>query len=72
MLLFRDEEHVDRWCRQWQLPRGATLSLERAWRLAQAWFGADRSDPAWRRPTVAEVESLFASLDLTGDFWQLR
>jgi hypothetical protein len=72
MLLFRDEEHVDRWCQQWQLPRGARLTLERAWRLAHAWFSADRSAPEWRRPTVEQVESLFASLQFTGEFWKLR
>ena len=72
MLFFRSEEHVDRWCGQWTLPRGAVLSLDRAWRLAHAWFQADRGAPDWRRPTVDEVERLFASLDLTGPFWKLR
>lgn len=71
MLLFRDEEHIDRWCRQWQLPRGATLTLETGWRLAQAWHGPDRRDPRWRRRTVEETEALFASLGLVGDFWRL-
>jgi hypothetical protein len=71
MLLFRDEGHVDRWCEQWQIARGATLSLDRTWRLARVWFGADRSAPEWRRPTVGEVESLFASLGLTEPFWKL-
>jgi hypothetical protein len=72
MLLFRDEEHVARWCRQWKLPHGATLTLDSAWRLAQAWFSADRGAPHWQRPAVTEVETLFASLDLTTPFWALR
>ena len=72
MLLFRDEEHVDKWCRQWRIARGATLSLHLAWRLARAWFAADRGALEWRRPSVDEVEHLFASLDLTGPFWKLR
>ena len=72
MLFFRSEEHVDRWCGQWHLARGALLSLEQAWRLASAWFQADRGAPDWRRPTVDEVESLFGSLGLTGAFWRLR
>ena len=72
MLLFRAEEHVDRWCAQWRLSRGAILSLERAWRLAQAWFSADRGAPDWKRPSIEEVEALFVSLDLHGDFWRLR
>jgi hypothetical protein len=72
MLLFRDEEHVARWCRQWQIEDGAVLTLELAWRLALAWFSADRGLPEWRRPAVEEVETLFRSLGLTVAFWKLR
>jgi hypothetical protein len=72
MLLFRDEEHVERWCRQWQIARGATLTFERAWRLAEAWFSADRGAPEWRRPPLEAIEALFASLELKGPFWSLR
>jgi len=72
MLLFRSEEHVDRWCEKWNLARGAVLPFEQAWRLAKAWFDADRGAPDWRRPAVDEVESLFASLGLTGSFWAVR
>jgi hypothetical protein len=72
MLLFRSEEHVGRWCRQWGLPEGARLTLDQALRLARAWFSADRGAPGWRRPPVEDVEQLFASLGLTGPFWKLR
>jgi hypothetical protein len=72
MLLFRDEEHVERWCSQWRMERGAVLSLDLTWRLAVAWFRDDRGAPEWRRPTVHEVEALFASLGLTDSFWTLR
>jgi hypothetical protein len=67
MLLFRSEEHIARWSD----PRGAVLSLQKAWKLAQAWFGVDRRLPQWRRRTPDEIRELFASLDLTGDFWSL-
>jgi hypothetical protein len=72
MLFFRSEEHVDRWCASWRLARGAVLSLEQGWKLAQAWYAADRRDPAWRRRTVEETEALFAELGLTSAFWSLR
>jgi hypothetical protein len=72
MLLFRDEEHVARWCQQWHLPPGAILQRELAWNLAQAWFSANRGAPEWRRPAVEEVESLFARLGLTAPFLKLR
>ena len=72
MLLFRSEEHIDRWCASWKLERGAVLSLDTGWRLAQAWYGPDRREPAWRRKTLDETAALFAELGLTGPFWNLR
>ena len=71
MLLFRDEEHVDRWCEARELVRGALVSPEQAWRLAQGWYG-DKLSPDWRRHTVDEAEELLASIGLTGAFWNLR
>jgi hypothetical protein len=72
MLLFRSEEHIDRWCESWRLPRGATLSPLQTWRLAHAWYSPDRRDPAWRRRTLEETEALLQTLDLTGPFWSFR
>jgi hypothetical protein len=71
MLLFRSEEQVDRWCRAWNLPRGAVLSPATCWALALAWYH-DRRDPAWRRRSVDEAHELFGQLGLTGDFWKLN
>ena len=48
------------------------LSPLQTWRLAYAWYAPDRRDPAWRRRTIDETESLLASLDLTEPFWNLR
>jgi Alkylmercury lyase len=72
MLLFRSEEHIDRWCAQWVLSRGAILSMDQAWGLATAWFSANRAAPEWSRPPVETVEKLFVSLGFTGGFWRLR
>jgi hypothetical protein len=71
MLLFRGEEHIARWCTQWTQPKGATLTLDQAWRLALAWY-ARKMDPEWRRATVEEAENLLADLGLSGAFWSLR
>jgi hypothetical protein len=69
MLLFRSEPHIGRWCAQWKLPRGGTLSLEQGWRLAQEWYG-DRLSPHWRSKTVAEAVAAFAAIGLVGEFWK--
>ena len=70
MLAFRSEAHVDRWCSSRRVPRGASFSLEQAWRLGEAWY-ADKLSPDWKRSTPLEAEAAFASIGLTGDFWRL-
>jgi hypothetical protein len=72
MLLFRSEEHVERWRRTWGQPRGASLTLAQIWGLAREWYGPDRREAGWRRKTAAEAEAAFAGLRLRGDFWKLQ
>lgn len=71
MLIFRSEEHIDRWCAAREMDRGAVLTAEVAWQLARDWY-QDKVDPRWRRHTVDETEALFERLGLRGNFWQLR
>ena len=71
MLLFRDEEHVDRWCEARDMVRGATITPDQAWRLAHGWY-KDKVKPEWRRHTVDEAEALLQSIGLTAAFWSLR
>jgi hypothetical protein len=67
MLLFRDEGHVERS----GLQRGATMTTNQMWRLADVWY-RDRADPSWRRRSADEAEAVFTSIGLTGDFWRLK
>ena len=68
MLLFRSEQHVERWCRQWNRERGEVFSPEQGWRLGQEWYG-NRLDPNWRALSHREAEALFRRVGLTSDFW---
>jgi hypothetical protein len=70
MLLFRSEQHIDRWCEQWKRPRGGTLTLAQGWMLAQLWYG-DRLNPQWQPKTASEAESVFQDVGLVGEFWKL-
>ena len=72
MLLFRSEEHVERWCRTWRMDRGGTLSPEQLWALARAWYAPDRRKPEWRRPLVQQARTIFSAAGLTSDFWMLQ
>jgi len=71
MLLFREEEHVDRWCRTRDVQRGATLTPRQGWQLAHGWY-KDKLKSDWRRHTLEEAEALVAGVGLTGPFWNLR
>lgn len=71
MLLFRSEEHVQRWCAQWHQPSGGHLSLPQTWGLAKAWYAEDRRSRDWHRKTKDEAQRLFLELGLTTDFWSL-
>ena len=71
MLLFRSEQHVDRWCDQWAQPRGGILSLEQVWALATEWYG-NRLSPQWVPKTSTEARTAFSALGLIGDFWKLQ
>jgi len=71
MLLFRAEEHIDRWCAAHSLARGAILTPEQGWWLAHGWY-KEKLNPEWRRHTLEETEALLAEVGLTGTFWNLR
>ena len=71
MLLFRGEGHIQTWCSQWNQPRGARLTIEQAWRLANAWY-RNKMSADWRRATLDETEAILMEIGLTGPFWSLR
>jgi hypothetical protein len=68
MLLFRSEETVDRWCEAHRVPPRPLLNLSQLWQLAVVWY-ENRLTPESRRPTPDEMVSIFASIGLTGPFW---
>jgi hypothetical protein len=68
MLLFRSEETVNRWCEARDLPRRPLITLDQLWQLAVAWY-ANRLTVESRRPGPNEMVEVFASIGLTGPFW---
>ena len=68
MLLFRSEETVNAWCKARDLPRRPLVTLEQLWQLAVTWY-ANRLTVESRRPAANEMVEIFASIGLTGPFW---
>jgi hypothetical protein len=71
MLLFRSEEHVERWTEKWKQPKGATLTLAQGWGLAREWYH-DRLSPDWKAKTTEEAMEAFSRLGLRNEFWRMR
>lgn len=69
MLLFRSEEHVDRWCRAHGLPKRPLVSLDQLWELSVAWY-SNRLSPEARRPVGTEIREIFDRIGLTDPFWR--
>ena len=69
MLLFRSEEHVERWCRTRGLPKRPLVSFDQLWELSVAWYSS-RLTPEARRPMGAEIREIFDRLGLTDPFWR--
>jgi Alkylmercury lyase len=70
MLLFRSEQHVERWCQQWKQPRGGVLTVQQGWKLAKLWYG-DRLAAHWCPKTTSEAQKIFSDIGLMGEFWKL-
>ena len=70
MLLFRSEEHVERWCRVRGYPRRPLVRLDQIWELSQAWYG-NRLTEESRRPMGDEVKQIFTRVGLVGEFWEI-
>ena len=70
MLLFRSEEHLETWLTERDMKRGATMTLEQQWQLADMWY-PPRLEPGWERRSPEEAQAVFERCGLTGDFWQL-
>jgi hypothetical protein len=68
MLLFRSEEHLNRWLAGRR--SGAVLSTLQLAELAQAWWG-DRLAPDWKPRTRRQNQAILENLGLTGRFWDL-
>ena len=68
MLLFRSEETVKAWCAARGIPVRPLITLDQLWQLAKTWY-ENRLTPESRRPKPDEMVSIFASIGLTGPFW---
>ena len=70
MLLFRSEEHVQRWLEGRGDRPGATITAAKMCELAHAWWGG-RLAPDWQPRARDDSQAILDRLGLTGPFWRL-
>jgi hypothetical protein len=68
MLFFRSEDLVKAWCEARGAAPNPCVRLDQLWTLATAWYGT-RLTPESKRPSPAEMRGIFASVGLSGPFW---
>jgi hypothetical protein len=68
--IFCDRACVERWLERTGHDEGYMMDLDRLWHLARGWY-AGRLDPGYERRDPASAGSYFASVGLTGPFWQI-
>lgn len=68
MLIFRSEDHLDRWLAG--RDRGAVMPIAKLAELAALWWG-NRLAPDWRPRPREEGQAILDRLGLTGPFWSL-
>lgn len=70
VLPFRSADQAHCWSRKHGLPLGAVIPLPQVMELARAWYGG-HADRNWRKWSVRQANEIFASVGLTGPFWDI-
>jgi hypothetical protein len=70
MLLFRSEEHLERWLDQRDRTHGATMSLAQQRELGTRWY-ENRLAEDWKKRSPEEAQAILEKVGLSGPFWQL-
>ncbi len=52
------------------MERGAVLSIEQCWQLAERWYEG-RMNPEWNLRSRFEAGAIFREVGLTDSFWNL-
>lgn len=71
MLFFRNEQEVDDWCHQHQMPKGDVQPIGKIWPFARKWYG-NHLDPEWKKWTSEEAIAIFEAFGLTHPVWKLE
>ena len=70
MLLFENEEAVERWCTKHRIDKGDVQTITKIWEFSKVWYG-NHLNPDWQKWTTAEAKRIFEQFELSHDVWKL-
>lgn len=70
MLIFENEQQVEKWSRQHQISKGDIQPIDKIWQFSKKWYG-NHLNPEWTKWTVEEAKQLFEEFGLNHKIWHL-
>lgn len=70
MLIFSNEAQVDKWSKQYNIPKGDVQPIEKIWQFSKKWYGGHLKKD-WKKRTIEEAKQLFAEFSFENEIWNL-
>ena len=70
MLIFENEEQIDNWVKQHNIPKGDIQPISRIWEFSKEWYG-NHLRPDWKKWSMQEAKEMFVKYNLRHEIWKL-
>lgn len=71
MLVFKNEEQINNWCKRHNIPKGDIQPVNKIWEFSKKWYG-NHLNPQWTKWTAEEAKQIFKEYELTHEIWDLE
>jgi Alkylmercury lyase len=71
MLIFKDEEQINKWVRKHNIAKGDIQPLGNVWEFSKKWYG-NHLNPDWEKWTMQEAKDIFSQFNQTNKIWDLE
>lgn len=71
MLVFKNEEQIDNWCKRHHISKGDVQPIANVWAFAKKWYG-NHLHTEWTKWTGDEAKQIFKDFGLTHPVWNLE
>ena len=71
MLVFKDEEQINKWTVRHNIPKGDAQPINNVWQFSKKWYG-NHLNPQWEKWTMQEAKDIFSEFNLTNKIWDIE